>query len=30
MYFYFILTNIGQYFYAVKNTKSDIKMLGFR
>jgi len=29
-YFYVILTNIGQYFYVVKNTKSDIKMLGFR
>jgi hypothetical protein len=27
---YVILINIKQYFYVAKNTKSDIKILGFR
>jgi len=29
-YFYVILINIKQYFYVAKNTKFDIKILGFR
>jgi hypothetical protein len=28
--FYVILTNIKQYFYVAKNTKSDIKIPSFR
>jgi len=30
VYFYVILINIKQYFYVAKNTKSNIKIPGFR